>query len=157
MLADNGKALRSRCRCLLITGTAASTYDLVRERRNRFSLAAMKSSSPAADDELGSDSDSESFRFMVSASPLSCSGRQVKLFLSPLPQHNAMSVLLQYCIFSNSKLDLCEGGSFSPTVFKCYIKLSFYHISCFVSVCPFVPLSKAKFADNLQIVLSSPY
>ena len=30
-----------------------------------------------------------------------------------------------------SKLYLCGGGSFSPTIFKSDIKLSVYHISCF--------------------------
>ena len=34
-----------------------------------------------------------------------------------------------------------------------------YHISCFIiiSVCPFVALSKAKLAEIVHIVLSSPY
>ena len=49
-------------------------------------------------------------------------------------------------------LDLCEGGSFSPTIFKSDIELSVYHISCFISVCPLVALSKAKFAENLHFV-----
>ena len=56
-----------------------------------------------------------------------------------------------------SKLDLCEGGSFSPTIFKNDIEISVYHISCFISVCPFDALSKARFAENLHIVLSNPY
>ena len=59
--------------------------------------------------------------------------------------------------FSISKLDLCEGGSFSHTILKSDIELSVYHISCFISVCPFVALSKATFAENSHIVLSSPY
>ena len=60
-----------------------------------------------------------------------------------------------YGIRSFSKLDLCEGRSFSPTIFKTDIELSVYHISC--SVFPFVALSKATFANNLHIVFSSPY
>ena len=55
-----------------------------------------------------------------------------------------------------SKLDLCEGGSFLPTIFKSDIEPSVYHILCFISVCPFVALSKAKSAENVQFVLSSP-
>ena len=35
--------------------------------------------------------------------------------------------------------------------------LSVYHISSFISVCPFVALSKAKCAENVHIVLSCPY
>ena len=31
------------------------------------------------------------------------------------------------------------------------------HMLCFISVCPFVALSKAKFAESVHIVLSSPY
>ena len=57
-----------------------------------------------------------------------------------------------------SKLDLCEGGIFSRTIFKSDIELSVYHISCFISVCPVVALSKAKFAENSHCAaLSSPY
>ena len=37
------------------------------------------------------------------------------------------------------------------------IELSVYHILRFKSVCPFVALSKAEFAENVHIVLSSPY
>ena len=55
------------------------------------------------------------------------------------------------------KLDLCEGGSFSPTIFKSEIELSVYHSSCFISVCPFVTLLTAKLAENLHILLSGPY
>ena len=62
-----------------------------------------------------------------------------------------------YLLLIISKLDLCEGGSFSTTILKSDIKLSVYHISCFISVCPSVALSKAKFAENVYIVLSSPY
>ena len=32
------------------------------------------------------------------------------------------------------------------------IKLNVYHISCFISVCPFVALSKAKFAENFYFI-----
>ena len=56
-----------------------------------------------------------------------------------------------------SKLDLFECGSFSPTIFNIDIELSVYHISCFISVCPFVALSKATFAEDSHIVLTSPY
>ena len=51
----------------------------------------------------------------------------------------------------------CEGGSVSKQIFKSDIKISVYHVSCFISVCPFGALSKAKFAENVHIVLSSPY
>ena len=54
-----------------------------------------------------------------------------------------------------SKLDLCEGGSFSPTIFNSDIELSVFPIWCFISVCPFVTFSKAMFAENVHIVLSS--
>ena len=37
------------------------------------------------------------------------------------------------------------------------IKISVYHMSCFIYVCPFVALSKAKFAENVHSVLCSPY
>ena len=53
-----------------------------------------------------------------------------------------------------SKLDLCDDGSFSLTIFKATLSLSVYHISCSISVCPFVALSTAKFAENVHIVLS---
>ena len=43
-----------------------------------------------------------------------------------------------------SRFDLCEGGSFSCTIFKSDIKLSLYHISC-LSVC------------LLHIVVSNPF
>ena len=46
--------------------------------------------------------------------------------------------------FFSSKLDLCEGGSVSPTIFKSDIELSVYHISCFIFVCRFGALLKAK-------------
>ena len=61
----------------------------------------------------------------------------------------ALSFLV-FCFIS--KLDRCEGGSFSPTIFQSDIELSVYHIWCFISVCPFVALSKAKFAANVHIV-----
>ena len=43
-----------------------------------------------------------------------------------------------------SKLDLCECGSDWKTVFKSDTKskIIVYHISCFISVCPFVVLPK---------------
>ena len=33
-------------------------------------------------------------------------------------------------------------------IFKSDIELGVYHISCFICVCPFVALSKAKFAES---------
>ena len=51
---------------------------------------------------------------------------------------------------SLSKLDLCEGGSFSPTIFKSDIEVNVYHISCFIFVCPFVALSKANFLPKIR-------
>ena len=60
-----------------------------------------------------------------------------------------------------SKLDLCEGGSVWKQIFKSDIKITVYHtvyhILCFKSVCPFVAVSKAKFAEFFYIVLTSPY
>ena len=56
-----------------------------------------------------------------------------------------------------SKLDLCEGGSFSPAIFNSDIQLSVFLISCFIYVCPFVAVLKATYAENLHIVLSSRY
>ena len=41
---------------------------------------------------------------------------------------------------SISKLDLCEGGSFSTAIFNSDIQLSVDTFSCFISVCPFVAL-----------------
>ena len=43
------------------------------------------------------------------------------------------------CIIS--KLDLCEGGIVWKPIFKSDIKIDVYHISCFISVCPFIALS----------------
>ena len=37
-----------------------------------------------------------------------------------------------------SKPDLCEDGSVSKQIFISDIQISFYHISCFISVCPFI-------------------
>ena len=73
---------------------------------------------------------------------------------------------IQFCFSKNStntaidtfsKLDLCKGGSLSPMICKSDIKLSISHISCFISVCPFVASSNTKFAKHLHIVLSSPH
>ena len=85
---------------------------------------------------------------------------RIKLFpWSSSFQHNLARVGLTRFQKNNliSKLDLCEGGSFSPMIFKSDIELSVYHISCFISVCPFVALLKATCAEHLHIVLSSPY
>ena len=59
------------------------------------------------------------------------------------------------CQRSFSKLDLCEGGRFSPTIFNSNIELNVSPISCFIYVCPFVALSKATYAENSHIVWSS--
>ena len=56
-----------------------------------------------------------------------------------------------------SKLDLCEGGSVWLAIFTSDIKLGVDHISCFIFVCPFAAVSKATVAENVHIVLSSPY
>ena len=53
-------------------------------------------------------------------------------------------------------IDEADGVVLDFLTFKCSdIKLSVYHLSCFISVCPFVALSKATFAETLHIVLSS--
>ena len=54
--------------------------------------------------------------------------------------------------FSFSKLDLCEGGSFSTAIFNSDIQLSVYSFLCFVSVCPLVALLKATYAENSHTV-----
>ena len=54
-----------------------------------------------------------------------------------------------------SKLDLCEGGSVSPTIFISDIELDVFPISYIISACPFVALSKATFEENSHIVFSS--
>ena len=51
---------------------------------------------------------------------------------------------------SLSKLDLCEGGSFSPTIFNSDIELSVFPISCFMSECPLVALSKATYVAKIR-------
>ena len=57
-----------------------------------------------------------------------------------------------------SKHNLCEGRSLSTTVFNSDIQLSFFFsFSWFISVCPFVALLKATYAENSHIVLSSRY
>ena len=73
------------------------------------------------------------------------SDEQTDRYKTPNVVNSLMSLL-------KIKFDLCEGGSFSPTIFKFKsdMKLSVYHISCFISVCPFVAVSKAKFAKNLH-------
>ena len=42
-------------------------------------------------------------------------------------------------------------------IFNSNIQLSAYTCSCFISVCPFVALLNAKFAEHLHTVLSNPY
>ena len=56
-----------------------------------------------------------------------------------------------------SKLDLCEGGTFSTAIFYSDIHLSVYFFSCFISACPFVDLLKETYVGNSHIVLSSRY
>ena len=51
-----------------------------------------------------------------------------------------------------SKPYLCEGGSLSPTILNSEIELSVFSISYFISVCPFVAMSKAMYAENSHIV-----
>ena len=58
-------------------------------------------------------------------------------------------------VLSFSKLNLCEGGSCSTVIFNSNIQLSYFSFSCFISVCPFVTLVKAMYAENSHIVLSS--
>ena len=54
-----------------------------------------------------------------------------------------------------SKLDLCEGGSFSTAIFNSDIHVKIVSsCSCFISVCRFVALLKATYAENSRIVLS---
>ena len=49
------------------------------------------------------------------------------------------------------KLDLCEGGSCSPTICNSDMQLSVSPTSCFISVCPFVALLKATYAKNVGV------
>ena len=51
----------------------------------------------------------------------------------------------------SDKLDLCEGGSFSPTIFNNDIELSVFPILCFISIYPIVTLLKAMYAGNSHI------
>ena len=53
-----------------------------------------------------------------------------------------------------SKLDLCEGGSFSTAIFNSDIQLIF---SPFRLLYLFVALFKTMYAENLHVVLSSRY
>ena len=55
------------------------------------------------------------------------------------------------------KLDLCEEEAFELHIVNSDIQLSVYSISCFISVCPFVALLKATYAENSHIVLSCRY
>ena len=50
--------------------------------------------------------------------------------------------------------DISASFSLLPS---CFRQISVYHVSCFISVCPFIALSKARFAENLHILLLSPY
>ena len=79
-----------------------------------------------------------------------CTCVYVRIFV--LKDRNAISLNM------TSKLDLCEGGSFSPTIFKSDIKLSVYHISCLIIICLSVHrFVDGKFAENVHIVLSGPH
>ena len=47
-----------------------------------------------------------------------------------------------------------EGGILSTAIFNSDIQPSDDSLSCFLSVCPFVALLKATYAENSHIVLS---
>ena len=49
---------------------------------------------------------------------------------------------------SFSQLDLCEGRSFSTAIFNTGIQLRVVSFSCFISVCPFIALLKATYAEH---------
>ena len=68
--------------------------------------------------------------------------------------HHFMCSCVCVCLVF-SKLNLCEGGSFSPTIFKSDIKLftTFRVLYLFVRSSA---LSMAKFAENVHIVLYRP-
>ena len=64
----------------------------------------------------------------------------------------------KYSITTFSKLNLCEGGSFSPSIFNSDIELSVYTTFCVLHL--FVRSSlcrRVKLAKYVHIVLSSPY
>ena len=61
------------------------------------------------------------------------------------------------CRLQLGLLEIYEGGSFSTAIFNSDIQLSFFSFSCFISVCPFVALLKATYAENMHIALSCRY
>ena len=64
----------------------------------------------------------------------------MKIYQSSVQSYLSSEHSLQAGIngYTFSKLDLCEGGSFSPTIFKSDIEINAFHILSFISVCRFV-------------------
>ena len=61
---------------------------------------------------------------------------------------------LEFGNLVTSKLDLCEGGSFSTAISHSDIQLRVYSLFPVLCLCPFVALLKAACAENSHIVLS---
>ena len=60
------------------------------------------------------------------------------LMCKSLPYYLRLLYSSTFIILSHlSKLDLCEGGSFSTAIFESDMQLSLYSCSCFISVTPF--------------------
>ena len=57
---------------------------------------------------------------------------------------------------TTSKLDLCEEGSFSPTIFNSDIELSVFPISCFFLICCRFVEGNVLYAENVHIMLFCP-
>ena len=72
---------------------------------------------------------------------------------------HAMTEIVQRIITSlrihaASKLDLCEGGSFSTAIFISDIQLSVFSFSSFIySVCPFVAFLKRQRMPKMRTLL----
>ena len=62
----------------------------------------------------------------------------------------------QSCTNKNEQTNL-RGRKFFNSIFNSDILLSVYSFSCFLSVCPFVSLLKARYAEHSHIVLSCRY
>ena len=60
-------------------------------------------------------------------------------------------------IFDHFQTQSLRGRSFLTAIFNSDIQLSVYSFSCFISVCRFVALLKATYAENPHIVLSCRY
>ena len=54
-------------------------------------------------------------------------------------------------LLSFSKLDRCEGGSFSTAIFNSGVQISVHSSSSFISVCPFVALLEATYVCLVDI------